>query len=35
MYDLINGHISVDMIREVRLEDLLGREPVKRSDGIT
>jgi FlaA1/EpsC-like NDP-sugar epimerase len=29
MYDIINGHISVDMIREVRLEDLLGREPVQ------
>lgn len=35
MYDIINGHISVDMIREVRLEDLLGREPVKLDlDGI-
>lgn len=29
MYDIINGHISVEMIREVRLEDLLGREPVR------
>lgn len=26
--DLINGNISVNMIREVRIEDLLGREPV-------
>ncbi|MFZ5753339.1 MAG: polysaccharide biosynthesis protein [Bacillota bacterium] len=29
MYDIINGQISVDLIREVKLEDLLGREPVK------
>lgn len=28
MYDIINGQISVDLIREVKLEDLLGREPV-------
>ena len=35
MYDIINGQISVDMIREVRLEDLLGREPVRLDlDGI-
>ncbi len=29
MYDIINGEISIDSIREVKLEDLLGREPVK------
>lgn len=29
MYDIINGQISVDLIREVKLEDLLGREPVQ------
>lgn len=29
MYDLINGEITVDLIREVKLEDLLGREPVQ------
>jgi len=28
MYDIINGEITVDFIREVKLEDLLGREPV-------
>jgi len=28
MYDIINGEITVDSIREVKLEDLLGREPV-------
>ncbi|XPO21525.1 nucleoside-diphosphate sugar epimerase/dehydratase [Phosphitispora sp. TUW77] len=26
--DLINGNISIDMIREVSLDDLLGRDPV-------
>lgn len=29
MHDIINGQISVDLIREVKLEDLLGREPVQ------
>ena len=29
MYDIINGEITVDLIREVKLEDLLGREPVQ------
>ncbi|MGI6587848.1 MAG: polysaccharide biosynthesis protein [Peptococcia bacterium] len=28
MYDIINGEITVDLIREVKLEDLLGRETV-------
>ncbi|MCR4442981.1 MAG: nucleoside-diphosphate sugar epimerase/dehydratase [Peptococcaceae bacterium] len=35
MYDIINGQVSVELIREVKLEDLLGREPVKLDlDGI-
>lgn len=29
VYDLINGKISLNMIRDVSVEDLLGREPVK------
>lgn len=29
MYDIINGEISVDLIREVKVEDLLGRETVR------
>lgn len=29
MNDLINGKISINMIRNVNVEDLLGREPVK------
>lgn len=29
MYDIINGSISIDLIREVKLEDLLGRDPIK------
>ncbi len=29
MNDLINGNITVNMIRDVSVEDLLGREPVK------
>nr|WP_229263877.1 polysaccharide biosynthesis protein [Cohnella cholangitidis] len=29
MNDLINGKISINMIRDVSVEDLLGREPVK------
>ncbi len=29
MYDLIEGKVKVDPIREVRLEDILGREPVR------
>lgn len=28
IYDIINGEITVDLIREVKLEDLLGREAV-------
>lgn len=29
MYDLIEGKVKVDPIREVQIEDILGREPVK------
>lgn len=29
MYDLIEGKVKVDPIREVRIEDILGREPVQ------
>ncbi len=29
IYELINGRVSVSQIREVQVEDLLGREPVK------
>ncbi|MGI9952923.1 nucleoside-diphosphate sugar epimerase/dehydratase [Moorellaceae bacterium AZ2] len=29
MYDLIEGKVKVDPIREVRIEDILGREPVE------
>lgn len=29
VYELINGHIKLEDIREVDIEDLLGREPVK------
>ena len=29
MYQLINGDVSVSALREVEIEDLLGREPVK------
>lgn len=29
VYDIINGSISIDLIREVKLEDLLGRDPIK------
>lgn len=29
LVDLINGKVSVNMIRDVQLEDLLGREPVE------
>jgi len=29
MYELINGNVSISQIREVQVEDLLGREPVE------
>lgn len=29
VYELIGGHVTVNQIREVRIEDLLGREPVR------
>lgn len=29
LYELINGRITVSTIREIRIEDLLGREPVQ------
>ncbi|NLA27917.1 MAG: polysaccharide biosynthesis protein [Firmicutes bacterium] len=29
IYELINGRVSVNQIREVRMEDILGREPVE------
>jgi len=29
MYELISGHVSVKQIREVRIEDLLRREPIQ------
>lgn len=29
MYDLLDGTVKVDPIREVRIEDILGREPVR------
>ncbi|MBE3584485.1 MAG: polysaccharide biosynthesis protein, partial [Limnochordaceae bacterium] len=29
LYELMNGRVTVNRIREVRIEDLLGREPVK------
>ncbi|WP_434074031.1 polysaccharide biosynthesis protein [Moorella naiadis (nom. illeg.)] len=29
MYDLLDGTVKVDPIREVRIEDILGREPVQ------
>jgi len=28
MYELINGQVSINQIREVRVEDILGRDPV-------
>ena len=29
MYQLINSEIKVSMLRDVQIEDLLGREPIK------
>lgn len=29
IYELVNGRVSVSQIREVRMEDILGREPVE------
>ena len=29
LYELINGQVTINQIREVRVEDLLGREPVE------
>ena len=29
IYDLLNGEITVDLIREIKVEDLLGRAPVQ------
>jgi len=36
MYELIEGKVSINQIREVEIEDLLGREPVKVDlEGVT
>ncbi|MDI6602421.1 MAG: polysaccharide biosynthesis protein, partial [Thermoanaerobacteraceae bacterium] len=29
IYELIDGKVSVKMLRDINIEDLLGREPVK------
>ena len=29
LYEILSGHVSISRIREIQIEDLLGREPVK------